>query len=226
MLPRRCAICDAALFANNALGAACCTRCIHGLTRIVPPTCQLCGISLVSEYQQCMRCRREEFAFTSVRPAYEYRRDIATLIKTYKIAGERSLRNIFGRALYRLWRKFYHGLPVIPAPANPRNLRKRGWDQGIDLISAMRKWARRDMDNIEYFNALRRRSTRSQKKLNRDERLSNLRGAIFCPQNIELPSKVVLLDDVFTTGATLNECAITLRRHGVIEIYGLVIAIH
>ena len=220
LVPQRCLLCSAALPGISVDGAPLCRVCADGLRPIGAPGCERCGIPLLSEQGLCLRCRERDFAFERSVAVFEYDGAVVDLIHAYKFGGSRLLGRPFGRLLYRAWHHWWPMLPIVPVPANPKSRAQRGWDQTLDLLAAMRRCG-----PVPAFTVLRRRRSQSQKQLNREQRLLNLRDTLSVRRGARLAPAVVLLDDVFTTGATLHECARVLRQHGVERVVGLTLAI-
>jgi ComF family protein len=102
---------------------------------------------------------------------------------------------------------------MVPVPLHPRKLRERRFNQSAELARTLTR-----LSGTPFHEALRRtRYTSSQAGLDREDRLKNLRGA-FAVRPRAGPHvegrNILLVDDVFTTGATAHECALTLRKHG------------
>lgn len=113
---------------------------------------------------------------------------------------------------------------IVPVPGRRSSVRKRGWDQ-VELIGSILR-TRYHVQVAEMFS---RSGSRSQKELGYQKRILNLRDNIklrrtFSGCRHDVPEDVVLLDDIFTTGATLNECARVCKLHGAVHVYGLTIA--
>ncbi|MFP3959516.1 MAG: ComF family protein [Spirochaetaceae bacterium] len=121
---------------------------------------------------------------------------------------------LLGNCLARWLRETYpKELPlVVPVPASPAGRRRRGFDQSFRLARILER-----RYGAAVCRALRRTGRRQQKQLDYEARSRNLRGAISVARRRQptLPKTVLVLDDVFTTGATVNECARVLREAGV-----------
>ena len=114
------------------------------------------------------------------------------------------------------------GLLVMPVPLHPQRLRERGFNQSLLLA---RHVASRIGADLDYLSLRRTRFTRPQTQLTSDERRKNVRRAFGVVGNASLKGRsVLLIDDVATTGSTLNECARALKKAGVKEVYCLVLA--
>jgi ComF family protein len=172
-----------------------------------------------------MGCRTREFRFESNFSLFMYQEpSVARLIAGYKGRGRRSLAFFLAESLLRAYRPRYDGLPLVPVPCRKSSLRKRGFDHIALLCGEMKRQAQVEVLPL----LLRRGKTREQKTLNREEREKNLRGSIIPAKRSRLknlPPEVVLLDDVFTTGATAEECAGVLKSLGIQKVYVLTIAL-
>jgi ComF family protein len=111
---------------------------------------------------------------------------------------------------------------IIPVPLHPQRLREREYNQSLLLANRL---SRQTGIPLLLACLLRIRPTVPQTSLSKKERLTNLRGAFSVSKPAYIQGKrILLVDDVFTTGTTLNECAKTLRRAGSGHVYGLTLA--
>lgn len=228
IFPQPCVLCGGSLLLNRGdppwSRLPICPECFASLHPIEGRRCTVCGLPLISEQELCTRCRTREFPFVSNRSLYEYAGAFRELISQYKFRGERSLAALFAHEMAKAMGECFFGLPVVPVPSRPRTVRKRGWDHVgaiADLLSRRH--------GVEVLRLLRRDNGRSQKSLDFTHRLTNLRGRIhWAPKGhrpTEAPRHVVLIDDVFTTGATASECTRILLEHGVERVDVLTLAV-
>lgn len=225
VLPARCVSCGAIVGGGGPL----CPDCAAGLEPLSGRRCDRCGAPLASEQRRCVRCRSRELAYDSHRSVFAYEGVAKALIVAYKFGGRRSLAPLLaGYLAAELETAATPGTVVVPVPASPRGRRRRGFDQ-VALLG--RELERRH--GIAVCGALVRRRGREQKRLDFSGRSRNLVGAVRLrhrplvprgPGGERRPSRVVLLDDVFTTGATINECARVLRAAGVARVEALTLA--
>jgi ComF family protein len=110
--------------------------------------------------------------------------------------------------------------PLVPIPLHPARQRQRGYDQAALLAAALASRARCDTANL----LIRRRPTTKQHRLDRNARLRNLRDAFGLGPLARPPPSVILVDDILTTGATLEACASVLLDAGCRRVYGFAIA--
>ena len=232
IFPDECVLCG-----GTAYGVPLCRTCRASLIEeasesVVRRRCAVCGKPLLSEIEICMQCRTEESPaknLDGVRPVFPYLLAKKKLLYTWKIAGCRALTPIFAECMEKMYNHEFTGLPIVPVPPRPGKIRKNGWDQTSSLASHFRL-----AYGVEVLDYLVRTSGLQQKKLGRKERLSRetqyraskkLLTEINDNKNNEsktkLPSQVVLLDDVMTTGSTLCSCAQVLKSCGVEKVSAL-----
>lgn len=164
---------------------------------------------------------------------YEAEKGFATAIRNYKYKGTRQLAAPFGLLLFSAWNRIWKTGDtdiIIPVPLHSSRFRERGFNQAWLMI---RNWPRlaekfhTDFSETEVRRnvLLRTRKTRPQAGLGKKEREENIRGA-FCAakgENVQ-GKRILLVDDVFTTGATVNECARVLLESGAESVDALTLA--
>jgi len=153
---------------------------------------------------------------------YRYEGVLEQLIRLYKYRRRATMARPLGD-LALVW---MDRLPtvdlVMPVPLHPSRLREREFNQALLLANRI---ARRLDLPLSYEHLLRVRETRPQTELDRTERAANVRRAFAVRRPAFLEGRrVLLVDDVFTTGATVNECAKSLRRAGVASVWVLTLA--
>ena len=160
---------------------------------------------------QCGRCLRKAPPWDAAWAPFRYAWPLDRLETRFKFGRDLAA----GRALAQLWRhENPRALPqlILPVPLHRHRLRQRGYNQALELARPLARSLR-----IPYrWDVLHRtRHTDAQTSLTAIERRRNLRNAFALRKDAQLPAHVVLLDDVFTTGTTLDECARVLKRAGV-----------
>jgi ComF family protein len=229
VLAPRCAACTEAL--DAPLNGPVCTSCWASIRPLLPPLCITCGDQLPSwrtvslALARCARCRRSSSLLVCSRSAGDYSGALRGIIQSLKYEGRRTL----ARPLARLMRDA--GADVladadclVPVPLHPLRHARRGFNQAGDLARAL---------DLRVVQALwRRRATVSQTGLTAAGRRRNVSGAFRLSPLMTRRSLdshicgriVVLVDDVRTTGATLEACASVLRDAGAHEVRALTAA--
>ena len=226
LYPRACFACEAVLDAGSpGQGAAAwlCPACLDGLERIEPPFCRICGEPFAGAEAtpfRCWNCEDRGLAFDFARAACRSAGPVRSLIHAFKyrrdLAQRAPLAELLREALDdpRLGGLDPAAWCLVPVPLHPLRQLWRGYNQSLELCRQLGQ-----ATGLATVGALRRvRLTRSQAGLDRARRLENLRG-IFAPAR-RLPwqgspvegKRVLLVDDVLTTGATAHECARVLKK--------------
>jgi ComF family protein len=223
--PRRCLCCGDPLFFRGSLRFPICSSCEEALSPIeAERRCAVCSVPLISELHRCTRCSERCFSFTSNFSLYEYRGPIRKIISQFKFSNRRSLARLIAGLVRPQLEQRYGGMPVIPVPGSRRSVRRRGWDPMPEVARALHR-----AGGTETPFLLKRRRGGPQKGLHYRERMENIRGTIQLgrPRRTmgKAPARVVLLDDIFTSGATADECTRVLRLAGVREVFVLTLAI-
>lgn len=225
-LPRACALCESAL---GQAGAGLCRHCRLGLPGRLRPRCARCGLGL-SDSAVCPACEQTAFTFDATCVMADYAPPIDRLIGALKFGGQLAAAGALGRELAIALRRWQAGplsaqaAPidlVVPVPLSLARRQQRGYDQAQAIARALGRAA-----SITHGHPLvRLRPTRAQSTLPRLERADNLRGAFGPRPGLRLDgAHVALVDDVMTTGATLDAAARALRQAGAHRITAVVAA--
>lgn len=210
LLPWRCLLCGDA----GADGMDLCADCAAELPRNTH-CCQRCALPLPLSAPLCGRCQRKAPPWDAAWAPFRYAWPLDRLETRFKFGRDLAA----GRVLSTLWQREPHpiALPqmIIPVPLHQRRLRERGYNQALEIA---RPLARSFGMACRHDVLLRTRHTDAQTGLDAVERRRNLRGAFVVRNSARLPAHVVVLDDVFTTGATLAECVRTLKRAGAMRV--------
>lgn len=222
LLPPRCLSCGAEVEGPGGL----CPDCWKGLRFIGSPMCHRCGLpfefALPGE-ALCGACMADEPRYDRARSVLVYDNASRPLILAFKHADRTHGAPTFGRWLARAGGEVLDGADLLaPVPLHRWRLLRRRYNQSALLAEALSKACAVPADNRLL---LRRRATPTQGGLSRDGRHRNVAGAFGLRPGRDVAGKrIVLVDDVLTTGATLGECARVLRAAGAIEINVLTLA--
>ena len=221
ILSERCYLCGEGLFLTNHHNTyPICDECRSGFLLRTGRLCRICSMELVSETDVCSRCRGKTYSFDSIFSLFTYEGRIRELIRLYKTANQRRFSRLFAEIFAEVIRKEFHGYTLVPVPFRKSRKRKRGWDQVEEIC----RWLHR-VDGFRVQRCLQRIGSTSQKSLDYSRRMQNLRGNIKLRRKKTAPEKVMLIDDIFTTGATGDACAELLKSAGAQEVKLLTIAI-
>lgn len=195
-----------------------CGECANRLQFIESPKCLTCGFPFFGEtesMEHCMHCEHLSPEFGQSWSIALFRGPLRELIYSLKYeSGLWALRDI--RQVARLapdLERYLAGAVLVPVPLHPRKLRERGYNQSerIARLFETEPWGVAVQDLL-----VRNQDTVSQTQFNRRERIRNLKNAFSLRQKraIDPAQRYLIVDDVFTTGSTVNACAAVLRREG------------
>ncbi len=228
MLPEFCLLCEG--WVQRSASVPLCSRHSEPLSRIPEPRCYQCqrpmkpspgtreptAFSLV-----CGDCRTRELILTRVRCGFLLTEAARTIVLDWKFQRRRRWSSWLGDRLRRLigpTLEDYGISGLIPVPLHPDRRRERGFNQALDLARRLETEAWPVLEGLRKV-----RSTEPQSTLSREERTLNLKGAFDVPDELDLDSgaSVAVVDDVYTTGSTLRECARTLQAERNCSVLGI-----
>jgi ComF family protein len=222
--PSVCLLCRQGLPAFSAVQL--CPDCRARVQVIRAPICLCCGVefSCSGASHLCGSCLRKPPHFSRARAIFRYDQESAPLVHAFKYGGKTQGRATF-RALAGEVALLADLAPpelIVPVPLHPTRLRERGFNQALVLARFLFPEQR---GLIAPDLLLRTRVTHPQVSLSGRERRQNLGGAFAVSQPGRVPGRrVLLVDDVFTTGTTLNECAKVLVAAGAAGVEALTLA--
>jgi len=207
-----------------------CSNCLEKIVPIELPVCDKCGKPLVSSFSRlqhplCRECRTMRRYFTFARAVGTYEGVLKKAIWLFKYEGKTGLQNILGHLMVDsiIHLEWINKIDIIvPIPLCKARLRKRGYNQSALLAGFIGK---KLSIPVSRNNLKRIKATITQASLKRNQRIRNVYNAFCIQQPKEFSGKrVLLIDDVFTTGATSNECSRILKKSGASDIFVLTIA--
>lgn len=228
--PPRCEVCGSFLgigAGREGLRKAFCDSCLKGFVSIEAPICPICGVPFYSEGADhyCEACLRRPPAYDCIRALYHYEGPVSAAVHAYKFGNTIRLAGSLGRAMGQYavgWLGHNPEYLTVPVPLYPGRLRKRGFNQSALLA---RHVARAASMGLDLYTFRRVKDTPAQSRLGKQARRRNVRGAFVVTDPAKFAGKtVVLVDDVATTGSTLHECAVVLKKAGADAVLCLVFA--
>jgi len=230
--PPRCGVCKVFTWHGGAIHEGeeigFCRDCYDAFEEVAPPLCVFCGGPFSAGSgpdHACENCLRKRPHYDIARAPYLYEGPLMRAIHDLKYAGKTHLARSLGPLLgsYAVnWLGRGGGLLVMPVPLHPSRLRERGFNQSLLLA---RHVASRLGADLDYLSLRRVRPTKPQTQLTSEERRKNVRRAFGIDEKASLKGRpILLIDDVATTGSTLNECSDSLKKAGAKEVYCLVLA--
>ena len=221
LFPTRCPVCDGIV---RPFGEKICLKCLPRLRVVTPPWCMKCGKKIQGDGELCNDCRRKRHNFDRARTLYEYP-TAAPSIYRFKYKGRQEYAEFFGEEMGKYLGDFIRRMSpdaLIPVPLHRKKLSLRGYNQAACLARALGKSMHLPVDEKL---VKRIRNTTPMKRLNPMERQNNLKKAFIIGRNdVKLYDRVILVDDIYTTGTTLDEIAALLKAHGVSEVYCVTLA--
>ena len=224
LLAPGCAVCDELL--DRPSSGCVCPRCWRGIIPITPPFCERCGdplarVAHVDRNAPCASCRSRPSPIDRCRAIGEYDGVLREIVHALKYKGRRSLaRPLAVRMRARGADLLDSADVVVPVPLHWWRQYRRGFNQACDLARSL------GMPVADVL--IRTRRTRAQVELPADRRRTNVRGAFRLgsrrSRTLIAGRTIVLVDDVSTTGATLEECAKVLKEAGAANVYALTAA--
>ncbi len=204
--------------------AAVCEDCVRGLKRIEKPFCLRCGDPFPEHWrvQICPDCRTRRRPITRIRSVFAYEGLVRQMIRDAKYGRKARPLRYFGEELF-LFSQAELTAPIdaiVPVPLH----RMREWERTFNQAELLSREVSR-LKGLPLWQPLRKiRPTPPQSLLSGAARRANLTGSFRYTGNVSTPKSVLLVDDVVTTGATLEECARVLRSAGVRRVYALTVA--
>ncbi|HJQ29171.1 MAG TPA: ComF family protein [Rubrobacter sp.] len=207
--PQRCVGCERR--SSDLL----CRTCFEALPLVGSPVCERCGLPTAFATFVCEECKNVDFGFESARAPLKYDGVGKEIVHALKYRGYKRVVEKLAAPLMLQVLADRHFDAVVPVPLHRSRLRKRGFNQAELLARGVTRQINATVsDTLEVVH-----STRDQVELSAAQRRANVASAYAARGSIR--GRVLLVDDVFTTGATMSACAETLVRAGAREVHAL-----
>lgn len=216
IFPKTCGCCGDSF--KEGLSNVLCRPCFDSIQPYEDPVCGHCGIALPAgafedaAQFRCRDCGEVPYFLDKVRAFGPYAGALRISHHAFKFEGMESLKgDIAAKMVHAAPADFWEGVAaLVPVPLSPERERERGYNPAFLLAQELSLKAGIPLRQL----LVKSRSTKPQMSLSRKERFRNPRGAYQRAQGEPALPKVLLVDDVFTTGATLEECAEVLKKGG------------
>lgn len=203
-----------------------CKPCMEELSLVTSPKCLKCGKQIESKEQEyCFDCDRLPKSFIKGYPVYIYQEPLKKAILDFKYQNKREYADFFAKSIiftYEEELKHINPDGIVPIPLHQKKKKARGYNQAELIAKIIGKTL-----EIPVFPKYIERSTDTipQKELNSKERMKNLKNAFKISENKVQLKKVLLIDDIYTSGATIEACTQILLMNGTNCVYYACIAI-
>ena len=221
IFPMRCPVCDEVV----PFGRLICQECRTEFELVKPPRCLRCGRHLESmEAEYCTDCRSRKHLYTQGRALYDYR-SVATSLYRFKYAGRQEYGTYYAREMADFLGdaiKCWNAEVLVPVPIHYKRKHTRGYNQAEVLAKELGKLLEMPVD----AGLIKRvKKTVPQKLLDDKQRQNNLKKAFKIGRNDVKWKSVIIVDDIYTTGSTIDACASVLLGIGIQKIYFVALAI-
>lgn len=222
LFPRRCPVCGGVAMPKGRL---LCPACLKQLSFVSSPACMKCGKEIGSRDQEyCTDCIRRKKSFTKGFALLNYDSRAAVSMAAVKYHNKREYLDFYARAAALRFEKQFRqaGIQVIvPVPVHASRLKTRGFNQAAVLAEKLSAELGIPWEEL----LIRVKKTDPQKSLGSAERLKNLRGAFEAEQEAGKWERVLLVDDIYTTGSTAEICSRALLKTGVKQVFVFAVCI-
>ncbi len=223
LYPRRCPLCGEILpYGEGRV----CRECLGKLKRIEEPRCMKCGRTVEQEEEEyCQDCAGIPKSYRRGFPVFYYREPLKKALYDFKYKNQREYGVFFADCIWGQYQEELKRLGldgIVPVPLHRHKRRQRGYNQAEILAIQLGKKLQ-----VPVFPHYLRRviDTSPQKELNDKERMHNLKNAFAAGDHKEKLETILLVDDIYTTGATVEACTNVLHKMGVKDVYYTSVAI-
>lgn len=222
VLPPACPVCGKPAPFVGGIRADICEGCMQKVGYVNEPVCLKCGKPVKDEATEyCSDCGRREHVYDQACAVYEYSKDIKESIYRFKYYNRQEYARIYAKqmadrcgGMIRMWSPDV----IIPVPIHISKLRQRGFNQAGLIARPLGKLMGIPVDEELLIRIVK---TEPMKELSNQERIKNLQNAFQVTGKVVRYKKVLIVDDIYTTGATFDACASVLKDAGVSQVYGV-----
>lgn len=220
LYPHRCPFC------NETVEKELCDNCRRKLEWIQEPRCRKCGKPIRDEQAEyCFDCKKRKKSFEEGRSLWVHKPPVSDALYRFKYKNQRCYGTFFAQSL---WERFGDEIQrwdpevIIPVPVHRKRYRKRGYNQASLIAKPLSHISKIPLNEQMI---IRVEDTKPSKELGPAERADNLRKAFVIDEEIRKYKTVLLLDDIYTTGTTIDTISRKMHKKGVERVYFLTISI-
>lgn len=218
--PKRCAVCDSVIGENEDA----CPECVRKTRLLSSDVCMICGKKVDEGKTFCYDCNRKQHFFKRNFSVFEYS-DIRESLYRFKYSGRAEYARFYAKKAYELHGRHLKAIradAIVPVPLHPARQRKRGYNQAEEFAKELSL-----LTGIPVRSDLiqRKKKTKALKTLNVSQRQNNLKKAFLFTQNDVKLNTIILVDDIYTTGTTLDAVAKECIAGGISRIYSVTVAV-
>lgn len=213
LFKQNCTLCDAPTNSEFSL----CAACIQDCPLAPRPSCPQCGLSTQGDV--CGKCLKQQPYFDATHALFTYNYPVDALLQHYKYNNALYLSQTFAQLLSAKMQDTEIDI-IIAMPLHPNRIKERGFNQSLELAKIIAKQHDIALDSI---SCNRIKNTPPQASLPLKNRLKNMQGAFACNSTFS-GKHIALIDDVMTTGSSLNELAKTIKKAGARKVSCYVLA--
>ncbi len=221
LYPPRCPACDK-LLSYSERQPGFCAYCRDEICYVSEPICKYCGKPIRDEISDsCADCAKRKHHFEQGRAVYVYDGPTKEAMYRFKYSNRRRYADIFAAdacRMYEPWIRHNRIDLIVPIPMNRKKERRRGYNQAAVLAKELGR--RLDLP-VEIRAVERSEDTTPQKELSVSERRENLKNAFNIGKSVVKSKRILLIDDIYTTGSTMDAVSGTLLASGADKVYGL-----
>ena len=222
VLPPACPMCGKPAPFVGGIRADICGSCMHNINYVSEPACLKCGKPVKDEETEyCSDCSRQKHVYDQACALYEYSKNVKESIYRFKYYNKQEYAGIYAKQMadrcgrmIRMWSPDV----IIPVSIHISKYKERGFNQAGLIAQALGRAMQIPVDE-EYL--VRIVKTQPMKELSNRERIKNLQNAFQVRGKVVRYRKVLIVDDIYTTGATFDACAAVLKDAGVSQVYGI-----
>lgn len=222
LYPARCPVCHGVIRGKGNL----CSGCEKKLPYIKEPICKKCGKELEKqEAEYCRDCQRFSHRFDRGAAVFAYNDVMRRSIAMFKYHNRREYAKFYAKEMAQHCRRFLNRCEpevIIPIPIHKKKMRQRGFNQAELVAKELGKILKIPVDTT-YL--IRTENTTPQKELTRQQRKANLKRAFTVKETERVYHRILLIDDIYTTGATMDAVSELLRANGAGNLFFLTICV-